>query len=129
MKAYIEIEKIGADVSQIMRLYTNIANDAVPGLGTMTFGKDPFSKWVAKITGFDPKYKYAREFLRYKKDYTRANNKGSRGVYQCYLLESGFVYEVKGKKGHRWFCEVDDEGNINEITGKEVDQWIKNHSE
>lgn len=128
MKAYLEIEKIGDNVSGEMKLWRTIIDEMVPGLGTVTIGPDPFSKWVARITGFDPVYKYKREFMRYKKDYARSNSKGSRGVYQCYLLDSGYVYEVKGRKGRRWFCAVTEDGDIIEVDKEYVNQWIKDHS-
>jgi len=128
MKASLKIEAIGDNVDQEMRLWRNIINMSAPGLGDITIGKPIYSYWVAQISGHDPKYKYARQFIRGKKDYTLANSKGSRGVFIYYLLESGFVYEVKSSK-RRYFCVVDEEGNIIEVGKEFVDQWIKDHSE
>jgi hypothetical protein len=128
VKASLKIEAIGDNVDQMMRLWTNIVNEAVPGLGTMTFGWKP-SYWVARITGFDPTYKYKREFLRGRKDYKYANSKGSRGVFVYYILESGNIYEVKKRSKNRFFCMVDDEGDIIHIDEDDVKQWINDHSE
>lgn len=127
MRAQIRIEAIGDNVHQELRLWTNIANMCCPGIGDLTFGKSPFNYWVAKITGKDEKYKYAREFIRGKKDYTHANSKGSRGIFLYFLIESGFVYEVKGSK-KRYFCKVSEDGEIIELTGDDVDEWIRDHS-
>lgn len=133
MKAYLEIELFGEDARQMMRLWEAIGNMAFPGLGTATFGGMPPSGWVAEITGFDLKYKYARTFLKHKLDYSRANSKGSRGVYAEYILESEKIYEVKErtswKKVYRYFCTVNQEGEIVILPESEVQEWLKNHLE
>ncbi len=129
MKASLKIEAIGDDADQMIRLWMNILNEGMPGLGDMTFGKPLHSYWVAQITGHDPKYKYARQFIKGKKDYTHANSKGSRGVFIYYLLESGYVYEVKKSSKRHFFCLVDDEGNIDEVDKDYIEQWIKDHLE
>lgn len=55
--------------------------------------------WVAKITGTDPKFGLAREFVRGVLDYSRKNKPGTRGIFTCYDLQPG-VYETKG--GDSW---------------------------
>lgn len=128
MKAFLEIELIGDNVCQMCKLYRNITDEMIPGLGGATFGSIPPSGWVAEIKGFDSKYKYVRHFLRYKKDYSRSNSKGSRGVYAEYLLESGKIYDIKDNK-QRYFCIVNEEGNILHLDESEVISWLKNRSE
>ena len=123
----MEIELIGDNVVQMCKLYRNTTNGLVPGLGSLTFGCPP-SGWVAEITGFDDVYKYKREFLRYRKDYSRANSKGSRGVFAEYILESGKVYDVRSNK-NRYFCTVNEQGDIVKIQETEVKEWLKNRSE
>lgn len=127
MKAILEIELIGDNIRQEMKLWTNIGNMAMPGLGDMTFGSYPPSGWIAEITGFDSKYKYARSFLKFKKDYSRANSKGSRGVYAEYILDEGKIYDVKDRK-QRYFCKVDN-WQIVRIDELEVKEWLKSRSE
>ena len=127
MKAQIKIEAIGDDVDQTLRFFTGLTNGLVPGLGDVTFGKPIKTYWVAQITGVDLKYKYARTFIRGKKDYTHANRKGSRGVFVYFLLESGNVYEAKKSSKRRFFCIVDNEGDIIEVDKEYVDQWINDH--
>lgn len=133
MKAYLEIELFGEDARQMMRLWEAIGNMAFPGLGTATFGGMPPSGWVAEITGFDQKYKYARKFLKRKLDYSRANSKGSRGVYAEYILESGKIYDVKQqiswKRVRRYFCTVNQDGDIVILSESEVVEWLKSRSE
>ena len=133
MKAYLEIELFGENTRQMFKLWENIINMGAPGLGTITFGGMPPSGGVAEITGFDPKYKYARNFLKRKLDYSRANSKGSRGVFAEYILESGKIYEVKQqiswKKVDRYFCTVTNDGDIERLDEKEVIEWLKSRSE
>jgi len=133
MKAVLEIELFGDDTRQLCKLWRNIMNEGMPGLGDMTIGTMPRNSWVAEITGTDPKYKYKRKFLKSKKDYSRANSKGSRGVFIEYLLESGCYYDVSAqtswKNVDRYFCTVNDEGDIVKMSEEEVIQCLKDHSE
>lgn len=127
MKAILEIEAIGDGNDQQIKLYSRVANLAAPGLGG--YFKCPASYFVAQIIGRDPKYKWSRIFLRGKKDYSRSNSKGTRGVYIYYELESGSVYDVKKpvswKNTDRFFCFVDDDGNINRIEENEIEKCLK----
>lgn len=131
MKANLSIEAIGDNTDQ--EFFRGLTNSLSPGLGDVTFGKPPKSYWVAEITGSDPVYKYARAFLKGKKDYTKANSVGSRGVFINYLLESGHLYEIKAqvswKSNDRYFCMVSDAGEITKLTPEEADQWLKEHLE
>ena len=127
MKASLKIEAIYDNVDQEIRFWSTLCNDMVPGMGTATFGKPPLSYWAARITGTDSKFGYKREFLHGKKDYKFSNSKGSRGVFVYYTLESGNVYEVKGRR-RRFFCAVRDNGDIVDITKEEVDQWIQQNT-
>lgn len=127
MKAILEIELAGDNVRQALKFWSGVADEVVPGLGRATFGTMPPCGWCAEVTGFDPKYKYARTFLRFRKDYSRANSKGSRGVYAVYFLEEGKIYEVKDNKS-RWFCTVRD-WEIVKLTKEEADECLKDRSE
>jgi hypothetical protein len=124
MKNIIELELFGEDIRKLSRFYTNIANEILPGMGGMFIGNMPPSGWVAEIIGFDPQYKYARRFLKCKKDYSRSNSKGSRGIYGEYILESGHIYEVKKqtswKSAERYYCIVNEDGSIIKISEEDV---------
>lgn len=124
MKIYFELELRGDDVRQLGKMYSYLGNEVMPGLGTALF-KIPPSAWVAEITGLDHKYKYKRNFLPYKKDYSRSNSVGSRGVYAVYILETGKIYEIKDHKD-RYYCTVTDNGNIVRLSEDEVKEWLKN---
>jgi hypothetical protein len=62
--------------------------------------------------------------LRYRKDYSRSNSKGSRGVFAEYILESEKIYDVRDNK-RRFFCKVTDEGDIVHIDESEVRELLK----
>jgi len=130
MKAVLEIELFGEDTRQMLRTWNNLTNSLVPGLGDATFGSLSPSGWVAEIRGTDAKYKYARQFLKRKIDYSRSNSKGSRGIYAEYLLDSNSIYEVKQqtswKNSSRYFCTVNQDGDIVKMNEGEVIEWLKN---
>jgi hypothetical protein len=130
MKTYLRLEIFNDNLRSIGTLYTNILNEGMPGLGNKIIGNIPPSCWVAEITGFDAKYKYDRHFLKYKKDYSHANSKGSRGIYGEYILESNHIYEVKEQiswsRTKRYFCMATEDGEIKELTEQEVINWLNN---
>ena len=126
MAAILRLECIGDDTDQQFRLYRNMTNEMLPGLGDLAFSL-PKRWWAAEITGPSPKYGYERQFLRYKKDYSEANSVGSRGVYAYYILQKGRIYEVSAprswKNTDRYFCRVQ-AGEIVRIDREDVDRWL-----
>jgi hypothetical protein len=132
MKTTLKLECIGDDVDQTLRHWKKVTSQLCgKNIAEATFGKMPHSYFVAEIIGFHPKYKYERKFLGFQKDYKNANSKGSRDIYAYYILEEGKIYDVKEPYSwgnhHRYFCTVDEKGNIKILTKEEVDQWLKNH--
>ena len=89
-----------------------------------TFDFAPSSFWVAKITGLYGNDGLKRDFLYGKRDYTKSNSKGTRGIFLWYVLESGNFYEVSSpiswSRLERYFCTVSEEGEINKITKREI---------
>lgn len=131
MKTSLKIECIGDNYDQTIKFWKNVTADLCGNnLAEATFGTFKASYFVAEITGFHAKFKYERKFISCKKDYKNANSKGSRGVYAFYILESGKIYDVlepySWKNSHRYFCTVDDNGNIEILTKEQVDQCLKN---
>ncbi len=94
--------------------------------------KMPSNSWVARIIGVDPKYGFAREFLRPKIDYSNSNSKGTRGVTKSFFLEHGGIYHVSSQyswKGvDKYYCKSTQHG-IERLTKEEVSECLKNHSE
>lgn len=130
MKATLKLELFGDNTRQQFRFYTNMIDSVLPGLGRVTMGDNiPPSSWAAEIVGSHDKYKYDRKFLRFKKDYSASNSKGSRGVFAWYILESGKYYDIKEsvswKNCHRYFAKVNDDGDILRVEESEVREWLK----
>lgn len=120
MKGVLKLEAIGDNTYQLAK-----------GLSPI-FGPGPKRNyWVAQIIDFTES-NYVRDFIRPKKDYSKANSVGSRGVFLYYILESGKVYEVSEplswSRTQRFFCKVGLYGEIIKIDAEEVAQWIRNHS-
>lgn len=126
MKAVLSIELRGDNVRQLWKLGTWKCNQIEPGLGEKVLGLMPPSAWCAQITGRDKVFRYARKFLPFKKDYSSANSKGSRGVMAVYVLDEGRVYDVKEHRD-RYFCAVKD-WEVVKIDESEVEQWLNSHS-
>jgi predicted transcriptional regulator len=125
VKAYLALELTGDNVVQILSLHRRLLKDVSAPQEFVDYCNMPPSAWVAEITGFSKKYKFERRFLKYNKDFSKSNSKGSRGVYAEYILESGAIYQVKDDKW-RYFCTVDESGNINRLAEEEVIQCLNN---
>jgi len=131
MKAVLKIESIGDNVYGQIELHRRFLSMGFGKKFADDFmGRMPKRYWVAEIERLDKRYGYKRRFLRFNhKDYDNANSVGSRGVMIHYVLESGKIYEVKEpkswKRDIRYFCRVNDRGEIEEITTEEVDECLK----
>lgn len=74
--------------------------------------------WVALITGLHPTYRLKRIFLSGLTDFSRANARGSRGIYKIYELEDGLyeIFEPRGwSKKNRYFAHVE-QGELTKIS-------------
>jgi len=131
MLTQIKLEAIGSDLNETLKFYTNMYNEILPGLGYAAIGSVPKRYWCAEITGFDAVYKYSRFFLKGKFDYTHSNSKGSRGVYVFFLLNENKIYEVSEPKSwkntDRYFCKINNCGDVIKLSKQEVDKWLKSH--
>lgn len=131
MKASLHLEYIGEVNDAKSRLYFGIIQEALGSfVAEALTGKLPSRKpWVAKITGFDFKYGYKREFINGKIQRLRSNAAGSRGIEIWFLLESGFVYQARHftswKSEEKFFCKVTEDGDIEKISQEEVDEWLR----
>lgn len=128
MKATLKVEFIGADLHARMNGARTFFNQVAPGLGKKVIGKSNGKPWVAEITGRDPNFKYKRHFLAPNWDYSKANSKGSRGVYLWYVIESGRLYEVSHKvswsTAEKYFCAVTENGEIYYLNNDEAEEWL-----
>jgi hypothetical protein len=126
MYGTLRLEDIGADHGMIRLSRRLTAAFGTEGHAIFYNSMRP-RPWVARITGRDERYGYARQFMDFQRDYSRANSTGSRGVYLCYALPPG-VYQVKQflswRSCRRYFCRVEPDGTLSEITQEEVDTWL-----
>ena len=128
MKATIGLELFGDNNRQRLEAERRMINELSPGLGDQVIGQDPDSIWIAEIIGYNDRSEYQRRYLRGRRDYTKANSKGSRGVFMWYILEAGKTYEVSSRASwsrmDRYFCIVSPEGDIIRISKEEGDAWL-----
>jgi len=120
--AVIRLEHI-ADDCYAYRKYATRVNPLYERNGKVyQFTQRGLRPWVARLTGLDAKYGFAREFVHGQRDYSQANSVGSRGVYEYIPLKDG-VYEVNErltwKRTRRYFIRVQD-AQITEISRDEV---------
>lgn len=103
MQTLLRLEAIGDDAYEYQRSVIKAGGGLV-----RRFTGVPGRPWVAEIVGLNDQFGFERRFLRGKKDYRNANSVGSRGVYLCFVLELGRLYEVYGLSSWRssfhYFC-------------------------
>lgn len=125
MYSVLKLEYIGEGNEAEARFYQMCLREAGGPMGYFQFKSA--KPWVARITGRDPKYGFARQFVRGQIDYSQANSKGSRGVYLYFTLSPG-VYEVYArlswKRSKRYFVRANDDGTKDEISKEEVLAWL-----
>lgn len=122
MKAILALELRDDASRQYMKLARYICNEILPGLDKIVIGNMPNDAWCAGIAGLDTKYKYARRFLPFRKDYSQSNSMGSRGVRAIYTLSENKIYEAKEHK-NRYFCMIKD-WEVIRISELEVLEWL-----
>lgn len=124
MLAVLELEWIGEYNDAHCRLLNAQIKAASGGID---LGYKSNRPWVARIIGRDARFGLAREFVEGQIDYSRANSKGSRGVYLYFPLKGG-IYEVKKhltwKHDRRYFIRVENT-QITEMTREEVELWLQ----
>ncbi len=130
MKASLSIEVFGDAENQRLRLFESIADQVTPGIGrAITGGYRRKRPWVAEIIGVSQRYGFERSFLDPKKDYSRSNAIGSRGVRLFFILESGRLYEINEqtswRRWLRWYAVVSDSGDIVHVSKEEAHQWLR----
>lgn len=99
----------------------------VPRSSRGGYNADRRQPWVAEITGTDPRYGLAREFLVPRRDYRDASRSGERGVRCWWTLESGRLYQARCRvTWDRWvtrYLTVTPEGDIADVSEQEATAW------
>ena len=134
MKATLKIECIGDNDTQFLKFWKSGSTTMIgEQLTENIFGNIPLSFFVAEIIGLHPKFNFERNFIRYKKDYRHSNSKGSRGIFAYYILETNKIYEVKEpiswSKTDRYFCFINENGDIIKINKEQVNKCLKDRLE
>ena len=128
MKATLELEFIGANSADFINSLCGQFDRIKPGLGDAFIGRPAPGPWVAEITGRYPSGKLKRTFVRSKRDYSRANSKGSRGVWLWFVLESDKLCEVHARTSWKnstdYFCAITVTGDIYTLSDDEVGEWL-----
>lgn len=138
MKATLCLEAIGHNTYQLLKDFDNFTRVALKQKGNWLhkqiakaslIGSEPMPTpcWVAELVLINNNI--YRKYLEWNVDYSRSNSEGSRGVYYCYILESGRVYAVKSptswNKISYYFCRVNDDGEIIKISEEETETCLK----
>lgn len=116
MKATLSLEYIGGNTWDVLRRFE--PGSDWPG---------PFvKKAVAQKQDGTPFF----EVIYGKRDYSKANSKGSRGVYVWYILESGWLYYVKEPRSWKsvdfYWCAVTENGDVYKMSESEAQEWLSN---
>lgn len=116
MKATVSSEWVGKDL-----------DDLASQIGERAIRKP----WCAKVSL--NRLGFSREFIKGKIDYTKSNSKQSRGVMVWFVLQHGYVYELKRnlswKSSKRIFMRVLENGAIEEGSKQDAEKWLSNPSE
>lgn len=124
MKGTLGLEHIGAPHHDLMRQWARA--ERAMGVGR----NDPpptFGACVREI------YRNADGDLAYRdlygrRDYSRANSKGTRGVYVWYILEPDTLYwvnePISWKRSEQYYCAVKLDGSVYRLTDEEAEEWL-----
>jgi hypothetical protein len=85
--------------------------------------------WVARLMGLDDRWRFQRKFVRGYYDYTYSTKGTGKNTYMYFPMPPG-IYEVyyptSWKHEFRGFIQVDETGDLHEITHNEVIECLKN---
>jgi hypothetical protein len=117
----LRLELFNEGIFQEIEGRSRAMDRGLPGkLGSRILGhgaRIPRGCWVSRIDGT------CRKFQSFRRDYSGANSKQTRGVYAVYFLRPG-LYEVEEqlswKRSNRRFIRVTDEGEILAIGEEEL---------
>jgi hypothetical protein len=125
----LKIECIGDNISSQCKFYTKQINSMISGLGSLVFGETPERYSVYEVYYDRKNYSIKKVKLYPKKDYSKANSVGSRGVYAFYFLENGKMYEVKEPTSWRntehYFCKIEN-NELLRMTPEEAIKCLRN---
>lgn len=94
------------------------------------------SWWLSYIRKLGPDkspscvYTYSGKSVKCLRDYTHANQTGSKGIFAYYMLQDGIYRVVERYKINRVrrYLIIAENGKYREISERDADQWLKNIS-
>lgn len=125
MKGTIGLEFIGCNTADMLRAFADIQSLC----GVKIRGDDAPARgpYVAAVTR-SPSEDLTLSPVWGKRDYSKANSKGSRGVYVWYTLEMDVLYYVREPKSWRsvaeYYVAVTQSGRIYKLSDEEVEEWL-----
>ena len=129
MKGSISLEFIGAATADMLRQFEKLES-------RIGFGWDddrpthPFDRRGPCVLRM---YKNENgdvrgEIIWGKRDYSKANSKGTRGVYVHYVLEENELYWIKSPQSWRstsiYFAAVTPLGDVRRLSDEEAEEWL-----
>ena len=124
MKIAYRLERIGDDSIRAVKSFDRLFSRRTPYVSDAEYGAP--GVWQLRFDGSrGPE-------LDFRKDYSRANSIGSRGIYAEYYLEIGHCYLVKKraswKRSETYYIRAETDG-ARRIDKEEAEQWAKQHWE
>ena len=123
MKGTIGLEHIGANVRSAMASLAQFERSA----GIHASDELPYSgPAVAEI--YRDGDLVCRRFLDGKRDYSKANSKGSRGIFVWYTLEQDRLYWVRAPQSwhsvETYFAALRLDGSVYRLSEQEAAAWV-----
>lgn len=126
MKATIGLEHIGANIYNDMRALDETF--AALGFRVDMTGEYPYRGPAVAEMYRDGAGDLHAHWLAGKRDYTRANSKGSRGIKVWYTLEENRLYWVREPRSWRhvaeYYAAVTPEGGVYYLSEEEANEWL-----
>ena len=129
MKGSISLEFIGASTADMLRQFEKLESRFGFG-GDDDTPRHPFDRsgpCVLRVHRSESG-KVCGEQVWGKRDYSKANSKGTRGVYVHYVLEENELYWIKAPQSWRstsiYFAAVTPVGDIKRLTDEEAEEWL-----
>lgn len=131
MKAVLRIEYIGAATWDRLRQFERFEEIVIGGKKTPS-DDDYMSQPGPRVLEYrleDGAWIVSR--VHGRRDYSRANSRGTRGVMVNHIIESGALYRVKEPVSWRsmahYFVSVTADGGLLRMTKEEALEWASAH--
>lgn len=126
MKAALSLEHIGANTHDELAMFQRL--EIAYGIRPCQDRQIKIGPWVSEIFK-DANGSINRKTLYGKRDYSRANSKGSRGVMVNYVLEENKLYLVRDPRSWKsvdvYYAAVTENGDVKKLTEDEAIEWLK----